>query len=1055
VIALLLRRARAQWPLLLALLAVLTLGATLLGTCALLVTRTSERAVEVAASRAAADEVEVTAYTGTISAANARSVEADTRTLLTSSLKPFAATTSTRASSEMRKLPAQSDDAGGLLSEGYLSGFDGLQDSAALVSGRWPRSTADGAKPGTPLEAVLLDNTARLLKLKVGSHEHLGKELGRFNAPELDVRIVGIVHPLPDAGWDRDVLGGAGFDPSPEDVAYAKEVNAYGPFLLTLDDLLASKSDLGRLEVTAHPDLAAPTGRELDRLAGAVLAADNRLAGTLGSRVQLERVASPLPQTLLANRDQQELTAGEVLALALIGVLLTAIALALAGRLTTGVRAEESALFTALGTSRRQFAGISAVEAAVLAGLAAVLAVPASSVLHAFLTRLPPLKGAGLATRPVVTLPEVLVIVGGALVLAVLHVGLAVRPVADSGDRRSRRELLARSGADLLLFALAGVGWWQLQSQPAAAGSRADAVRVLAPALLLTAGTALTLRLLPPALRQAERLAGRSRGTVLPLAAFQAARRPQAYAAGLLIGLACASATFGTAFNSTWNTSQHDQADLSVGTDLAITLDGPPAPGQSAAVATATGGTISPAVGTNIAVGQWLGAEGDAPWLVGVDTRRAPEVLRGRVDSGPSWAGVVKPLVPATEVSGPVLPRGATPTITGRVKTGGSITVAPLLLLQDPSGLRTACSGPAIVLDGRPHPVPGCAPVAGLRLVAVALPVAGVSWGSPTAKLDLTMKLPAGSTSPAPWSARAAVPEAAQISAPVVEAKGNRLHFTFAVSFQDPTDSSRVLVASTFADPGPVPVVVSSRFADDVSAHLGSKLSLTFTTTPVAAVVTGIVPTIPSAPGSAAALADVDALSRSLVVHGDLDSPVTGWWVGNPRPDATARVADLHIGEATTRTAETARLTGSPSRASLPAVLRVLVAAAILLLIGGVVLHVACDVQLRALEVARLRGLGMSRRDIRAALLGEHAAVLLPLLLAGAVIGAVATWVVAPLLIRSDTGAAPVPRALAQWPWPVEAALLGLLVVGSALAVLAVVTVQARRADAAHLRVAS
>jgi predicted lysophospholipase L1 biosynthesis ABC-type transport system permease subunit len=133
----------------------------------------------------------------------------------------------------------------------------------------------------------------------------------------------------------------------------------------------------------------------------------------------------------------------------------------------------------------------------------------------------------------------------------------------------------------------------------------------------------------------------------------------------------------------------------------------------------------------------------------------------------------------------------------------------------------------------------------------------------------------------------------------------------------------------------------------------------------------------------------------------------------------------------------------------------VLVAAAILLLIGGVVLHVACDVQLRALEVARLRGLGMSRRDIRAALLGEHAAVLLPLLLAGAVIGAVATWVVAPLLIRSDTGAAPVPRALAQWPWPVEAALLGLLVVGSALAVLAVVTVQARRADAAHLRVAS
>jgi FtsX-like permease family protein len=1052
VIALLLRRARAQWPLLLSLLAVLTIGATLLGACTLLVTRTSERAVEVAAARAGAGDVEVTAYTGTIGAAGARSVAADTRTVLISSVRPFAATTSTRASSEMRRLPAQSDEAHGLLSEGYLSGFDGLQDSATLTAGRWPRSAADGARPGAPLEAVLFDSTARLLGLKVGSHEHLGTELGRFNAPQLDVTIVGIVHPLPDAGWDRDVLGGAGFDPDPEDVAYAADVNAYGPFLVTLDDLLASKSDLARLEVTAHPDLSAPTSRDLDRLTDAVLGADGKLAGTLTDRVQLERVASPLPHTLLASRDQQELTAGEVLALTLIGVLLTAIALALAGRLTTGVRAEESALFTALGSSRAQNAFVSAIEAAVLAVLAAVLAVPASSVLHALLTHLPPLKGAGLAARPAVTLPQVLAIAGGVLALALLHVGLAVRPAADSGDRRTRRELLARSGADVLLFALAGVGWWQLQSQPAAAGSRADVVRVLAPALLLTAGTALTLRLLPPALRQAERLASRSRGTVLPLAAFQAARRPQAYAAGLLIGLACAAATFGTAFAATWNTSQHDQADLAVGTDLAITLDAPPAAGQGAAVTAATGGTVSPIAGQNIAVGQWLGGEGASPWLLAFDTRRASSVLRGRVDT--SWADVARPLTPKTPVTGPALPEGATLTITGKARQG-SLTVTPRLLLQDANGLRTACSGPPLMLDGHPHPVPGCVPTAGLHLVAVAMPVTAEAWSQPGTAFDVTLTWPSGADPPVAWTARAASPEAAQLVNTTVKATGNRLRMTASVYFSEPADSTRVLIATTFPDPGPVPVAVSTAFAGDVSAHLGSKLSLTFSTTPVAAVVSEIVPTIPSAPGAPAAMADLDALSRSLVSHGDFDSPVTGWWAGDPRPGATARVADLHIGKTATRVAETARLTGSPARASLPAVLRVLVAAAILLLLGGVVLHVACDVQLRALEVARLRGLGMSRRDIRAALLGEHAAVLLPLLVAGAVIGALATWLVAPLLIRSDTGAAPVPRALAQWPWAAEGALLGLLVVGSALAVAAVVTVQARRADAAHLRVAS
>jgi hypothetical protein len=882
----------------------------------------------------------------------------------------------------------------------------------------------------------------------------MGAELGRYSAKPLDVTVVGLVHPLPDAGWNRDVLGGAGFDPSPEDFAYARVVNAYGPFLVTPDDLLASGSDVARLEITAHPDLSAPTSRELDRLTASVLAADNRLGGTLADRVHLERVASPLPQTLLGARSRQEVTSGEVLAVALIGVLLTAIALALAGRLTNGVRAEESALFTALGTSRSQFAAISSTEAAVLTVLAAGLAVPASSVVHALLTHLSPLTGAGLATPPTVTAAQVLAVAGGALALAVLHVGLAVRPAAGTGDRRTRRELLARSGADLLLFALAGVGWWQLHAQPAAAGSRTDAVRVLVPALLLTAGTALTLRILPPALRQAERLAVRSRGTVLPLAAFQAARRPQAYAAGLLIGLACASATFGTAFAATWNTSQHDQADLSVGTDLALTLDVPPVAGQSATVAAATGGTLSPVAGRNIAVGQWLGTPGESPWLVALDTRQAAALLRGRTDNGHSWADVAQPLHPAAAATGPALPRGAAPTITGTATGGGLILVTPQLLLQDAAGLRTACTAPPILLDGKPHPVPGCAPVTGLRLVAVALPLTATGEQE-VSSIGLTMTLPAGSASPAPWSIRAASPEAAQIGNPTAQATGTRLRFSANVQFSDPADSSRVLIATTFPDPGPVPVVVSTRFAADVSAHPGSRLSLTFGTTPVAAVIAGIVPAIPSAAGTPAALADVDTLNRSLVLHGHLDSPVTAWWAGDPASRAAAKVAALHLGHASTRTSETARLTGSPARASLPAVLRVLVVAAVLLLLGGVILHVACDVQLRALEVARLRGLGMSRTDIRAALLGEHAAVLLPLLIAGAAIGALGTRVVTPLLIRSDTGAAPVPRALVEWPWSAEAVLLGLLIAGATLAVAAVVTVQGRRADAAHLRVTS
>ena len=116
-----------------------------------------------------------------------------------------------------------------------------------------------------------------------------------------------------------------------------------------------------------------------------MLGADRRLAGTLGDRVQLERVASRLPQTLLGRaRPAAGHRRRGARASPLLGVVLTATALALAGRLTAGVRAGETALLSALGTSRGQLAA-----AAVAGGrrrspcVAAALAVPASSVLHA------------------------------------------------------------------------------------------------------------------------------------------------------------------------------------------------------------------------------------------------------------------------------------------------------------------------------------------------------------------------------------------------------------------------------------------------------------------------------------------------------------------------------------------------------------------------------------------------------------------------------------------------------------------------------------------------
>lgn len=644
------RRARAQWPLLAALIGVVTVGATLLGTCTLLSTRTAERALEVAMARAAPAAVGVTVYTGTVEGPDALSVAADTHTVVAAALAPFPVTTTARASAVLRALPPALAPGTTVGAQAYLSGLDDLPARAELVTGRWPHDRGD---------AVVLESTAQLLGLTPGRRVRLGAELAHPPVPAIDVTVVGVVRPLPGRGWDRDRLAAAGSATDYQDGHFRQPVNAYGPFLVDLADLLSTGATINRMEVTATPDLSHTNRRDLETVAGAVRSADRRLAGTLGDRVRLARVASDLPLTLRSADDQRHVTAAVVLAIAVLGGVLTATALVLAGRLTAGIRADETALRSALGTSRRQLAATATLEAGLVAAVAAALAIPASSALHAGLTHLPPLDGAGLTARPAITGAQVLAVAGGALVLAAVLTILAARPGPAAGDRRTRRELLARSGTDLLLAVFAAAAWWQLYAQPTAASPRADAVRVLAPALLLTAGAALALRVVVPALRGADRLAYRARGLALPLVVAEAARRHQAVAAGLLVGLACAAATFGLAFDTTWHQSQRDQAALSVGTDLTLTLSTAPVAGDGAVVGAATAGTVSPALDRGTAVGQWLGTAGDAPRLIAVDTTRAEALLRGRLDRDRTWTDVGARLAPPTRVTGLTVAAGA------------------------------------------------------------------------------------------------------------------------------------------------------------------------------------------------------------------------------------------------------------------------------------------------------------------------------------------------------------------------------------------------------------
>ena len=382
-IGLVLRRAAAQLPLLAAVLAVVTIGATLLGVCALLVTATQQRALNAELARAGPAAVDVTAFMGGVRAGAGGPVAAAARAVVTGAVAPLPATTSTRASAALRTLGPQREGARRLA---YLAAVDGLPGRGRLVAGRWPVAGAPVA------EAAVLTTTADVLGLAPGRTVRLGPAPA---APgTVTVRVVGVFRPLPDAGWDRDPLRAAGYDPQFRDPVPA---TAYGPFLVDLADLLAGGWALDRLQVTAHPAVnAAQVGAAVASLSG-----DNgRLTAALGDRVQLDRVASELPATLAAARSQQAVTRSTVLVVVLLGTALTATVLGLAGRLVAGLRSPESALLASYGAGRRQLVALAGVEAGLLAAVAAVLAVPLSGVLHSVLTHRPGPAAAGLAAPP-------------------------------------------------------------------------------------------------------------------------------------------------------------------------------------------------------------------------------------------------------------------------------------------------------------------------------------------------------------------------------------------------------------------------------------------------------------------------------------------------------------------------------------------------------------------------------------------------------------------------------------------------------------------------------
>lgn len=1075
------RRTRTQLGVLVAVLVVLVVGTTLLGTCALLLTTAQDDALTAALRDATPGAVDVTASLGVVGGDPA-AVVADATRVVDTTLAPLGSTTSTWLTSAMVTVPGSADQPD---RQGYLESATDLPDHARLTAGRWPRGQlGDGA-----WETAVPELTAQQLGLGLGSRVELhgmsGRQVGG-TASGLSVVVVGTFTPtVADAStWKRDLLVGAGYAPAWEKPGSEGWVMlpTFGPFVVDPAAILAGRDGLAQVSLVARPDLTDATATALRTVRGSLTGASRTLATALGDRVRASSITSGLPGTLDSAWAQQRATRSVVLVLALIGAMLAGAALGLAGLVVSGRRHVETGLLVARGAGRAQRVAAAAGESLVLALASAALAVPLSVALYQGMTRLPLLEHAGITGHAAVTSGLAVSVLAGSFVLASILVVPATRSTEQ--QRRSRsglRGVAARSGGDLVLVGLAAVSYLQLRDHASDQGAGVDPVLVAAPVLCLVAVSVIALRAVPWVARMAERYARRSRHLVVPLAAWEVARRPQSMVVGLLLVLGTAAATFGVSVDRTWSASQIDQADARVGTSLSVNLAPLPALAQGNTLAGVTTGDPAPVTHRTIGVGAWSGSStaggSGGTWLVGVDTTRASTLLRGRLPAGETWAGLTAGLAPSAPVAAVPIASDATGVqlaITGTGTGGGRpFRVVPTVIVQDAWGSRAPLVGTSVTLDGQRHVVdlpfpPSPRPVEGrLTVVGVGLDVSTEPGVRPSSlelssALSVTAEIPDGGrpnpSSAAEWTLSLPSASFPSVSAATVRAEGGNGVTTVTTEATVETYLLSVtpatMMLTPFAAPDAVPVVVSEDLARETNSWPGTELGLTVGSATVRAKVVATAPYVPSAVGRPAILADEDLLSRAVLTQLERGSLTDVWWLGasDDTPGTDARVRDLGFGEPVSASVTAASLGAGPLRVGIRAALGLLVVAAVVLAVAGMVLHTVASLEARAVEIARLLGIGISRRAVVVSQVVQYAAVNLLVVGAGAVAGGVVAAAVGPHLALSETGQVPVPAPISVIPWGEEAALVtGLLVLLTIVAV-PVAQVLVRRAGAAHLR---
>jgi hypothetical protein len=947
-------------------------------------------------------------------------------------------------------LPRSLRPRAGRAGEPDLTHFAALdRTQVRLVSGRLPRPVDQG------VEAALPQTAGELLGLGPGDRLALTDRLG---GPKVSVTVTGLYRPArSDAPyWRLDDLRGRGVQKI--------DFTTYGPLLADPGVLTGGQVSAGQSAWLASADFATLTTgrigalREAAREGRAALRSQPAFGGSTAVSTGLPDVLDRVDRSLLVSRST-------LLIVALQLVLLAGCTLLLVARLLSAERIGEMRLLRARGASRRGIAGLALPEALLLAVPSLVCAPLLAGPLARLLAGQGPLARIGLRLdlpaggRPGVWLVAAAVALGCAL--AVTLPALASSGEASTVASRRARALPGpvRAGADLGLLAVAAVAYWQLNRQTSGAVTGdtsgalgVDPLLVAAPALALLAGTVLTLRLLPPVARLAERRAAGGRGLTAALAGWQIARRPMRGAGPvLLLVLAVALGLLAIGQGASWDRSQDDQADFRAGVPLRVLAAGDGGPGRTEEYAALPHvAQAAPAVRTTLSL-----ADDRTATVLALDTAHAAGSVLMRADLAP---GPVRPLVaglgrtvPTNGAKVPAHTARLRLTATLRTPAASADTTADVTVtLEDGYGTPYRLPAGKLPADGRRHildvtPSDGPLTLTGLQVVTTQ-PV-----GRPEQHRFSLDELTATGTDgtvrrltlPAAWTA--ASESDSQVSSPDARTNPTRPKVSTsgppAVDYGTgyvPADSwstASLTLRLRVAQPKPpeVTALATDRFLASAGARAGQHVDVTLGGETVPVRITHAVralPTVGEQASGGALLVDLPSVNRVLEARYGQSVTPTEWWLRTAPGRETGVAAtlrarpDMDPSQVVVRDEIAEQLRDDPFGAGPEAAFAAAAGAAAALAAVGFAVSAVGSLRERGAELAVLRALGAPRRRLARTIAVEQGVLVALALLVGAALGTALTRAVIPLVVLTSDATRPVPRVLVELPPTRVAALL-------------------------------